>query len=167
MNPDEIGQDIDRLEDRLRRLPLHSPPATLDARIARIGSPVAGRGLRRRLAGLTLAAAAVAASLAVMIAGGLRHQEPDGPPPAVARNGPTVQDPVGSQQQPPDLPVRIEQVCSTLSAGEIVTREGAPPMQRLSRQVVRRVQVIDDSRHVRIEWSIPSRESVLMPLEYN
>lgn len=64
-------------------------------------------------------------------------------------------------------PIQIEQVWSSLAANDVVRTEPARPMQRVQRQVHRRVQWIDPQRHVYIEWNIPSEQSALVPLEFN
>ena len=173
VNPDEARQ----LEDRLRRLPLRTPSPELDARIASLRPPVVARRTRRRVVGVATAAAAVAVCLLVTVlwrpwpeGAGTAHRSGDRAGdklPAAARQDRPRPEPAPVEPQRPSEPLRIEQVWSTVSAGEIVTRDGGAPMQRLSRQAVRRVRVIDDSRHVRIQWNIPSQQSVLMPLEFN
>ena len=173
INPDEARQ----LEDRLRRLPLRTPSPALDARIASLPRPVVARRTRRRVVGVAVAAASVAVCLVVTVlwrpwheGAGTAHRigdrSGDKRPVGGHQDHPGLR-PAPSEPRRPSEPLRIEQVWSTVSAGEIVTREGGPPMQRLSRQAVRRIQLIDDSRHVRIQWNIPSQQSVLMPLEYN
>lgn len=64
-------------------------------------------------------------------------------------------------------PIQIEQVWSTLAANNVVRTEASRPMQRVERQVHRRVQWIDPQRHVHIEWNIPSEQSAMVPLEFN
>lgn len=168
MHPDEIRQ----LEDRLRQLPLRTPSPELDARIA-LARPVVVRRTRRPLAGVAVAAAAVAACLLVSVLWPIRREQSgtarrtDDKPPAAAQQDLHRPRPTPSESPRPSEALRIEQVWATVSAGEVVTRDGGPPMQRLSRHAVRRVRVIDDSRHVRIEWNIPSQESVLVPLEFD
>ena len=170
MNPDETRQ----LEDRLRRLALRAPSPELDARIAAWQGPAAAGRRRRPIAGVATAAAAVAVCLVATVLWrpwpeGAGTAQRDRPGPEVRGDKPRGSVPDEREGTGParSEPLRIEQVWSTVSAGEIVTREDGPPMQRLSRQAVRRIELIDDSRHVRIQWNIPSRQSVLMPLEYN
>jgi hypothetical protein len=168
MNPDETRQ----LEDLLRRLPLRTPSPELDARIASLRPVAIARRTRRPVAGVVVAAAAVAVCLLATVlwqpgrkeAGTAQRSDEQA---GHVGNVPHEKAASPSAAQRPSRPLRIEQVWATVSAGEIVMREGGPPMQRLSRQALRRIQVIDASRHVRIEWNIPSRQSVLMPLEFN
>ena len=164
MNPDES----DQLEDRLRRLPLREPSAELDARIASLARPVAVRRGQRRVAGLAVTAAAVAASLLVLV---VWHTGHDGgnprnePLPITARPKQPPEQPATRHEAP--APVHIEEVWSAVAATEIVDRGDAPPVQRVSRQMVRRVRLIDARHHVRMEWSIPSEQTFDAPLEFN
>lgn len=169
MNPDPF-QD---LEDRLRALPRCGPSAGLDARIAalRAGAPERPAAVAPRRPGRpalwAAAALALAGCLGAVLAARLWNADGNGVQP-----GPLAQPPRAAPDG--DAPgtvrrdqVQIEQVWSAVSPGEVVAEEGAPPVQRFERRVVRHVQVIDASRHVRIEWKIPRRETVELPLEYN
>lgn len=161
MNPNETRQ----LEDRLRGLALRTPSPGLDARVASLRPATLPRRTLRQAAGVAMAAAAVAACLLVTVLWRPSHEQ------AGAGSKPLVvapQDHARPKPTPtPAEPLRIEQVWSTISVGEVVARDGQPPMQRLSRHALRRIQWIDEGRHVRIEWNIPSQQSALVPLEFN
>lgn len=169
MNPDETRQ----LEDRLRGLTLRMPSPELDARIASLRPATLALRTRRQAAGVAVAAAAVVACLLVTVLwrpsreqAGASHSVDGRPRVTVPRDPPRPQPTPTELPRRPE-PLRIEQVWSTVSAGEVVARDGQPPMQRLSRHALRRIQWIDEGRHVRIEWNIPSQQSALVPLEYN
>ncbi len=149
MNPDEIEQ----LEQSLRELPLRRPSPLLDERVMSVLATRRAAWKRPALAAALLASAAVAASLLLML---MRSPSEDGP--AVAR-------PV--EQPSKSLPVRIEQIWSTAVPGEVVMLGESRPARRVEHQVVRHVRWIDERRNVRIEWNIPSEQTVLVPLEYN
>ncbi len=162
MNP----QDLDQIEARLRRLPLRGPSADLHARVAALGMPRARLRPWRRLAVAAASAAALAGCLAAILV--WRSHPGDE---AAGLPGPAVPAKVEPQPSPPPVhtsqPIHIEQVWTAVSAREVVPRDGAPPVERLERQVVRHIRVIDQDRHVEMEWSIPTKETVVVPLEYN
>jgi hypothetical protein len=166
VRPGNGEDDFQDLEGCLRRLPLRRPSGELDARIASVGAAPSAHRPRRRLAAVVAAAAAVAAGLALVAL--WRPWQPDaGQAPTAARVEP-VPAPASKGTTPPvSRPVRVEQVWSAVSNEGVVSAGDVPPMQRFQRQVIRSVRVIDEDRHVRIEWNIPSRQTVLMPLEYN
>lgn len=180
MNLNETGQ----LEDRLRRLPLREPSAALDARIASLARrPTLARRRRPRVAGLALTATVLAASLLVLATWRAGIESRDGPlpiassekgdkphslhdgPRGASHNALFSKDAIAREEGPET--VRIEQIWSAVAATEIIGRDNALPMQRVSRQVVRRVRLIDARRHVQMEWSIPGKQTVVAPLEFN
>ena len=160
MNPDEIEQ----LEQSLRELPLRRPSPRLDERVMSVLGMKRSPWKRPALAAALLASAALAASLLLML---LRSPSEDGP--AVARpvEQPPFSAPVPSSVGIGTLPVRIEQIWSTPVAKEVVMLDDSRPVHRIQHQVVRHVRWIDERHHVRIEWNIPSEQTVLVPLEYN
>jgi hypothetical protein len=168
MNPKEM----EVLEEMLRRMPLRQPSKSLDRRV-RAARPRALRLRRWFVWGGALTALAAAAALLIagaslvgvpipgfgpadegQLAGGAAGVEPEVPGAAPA-------------QEARRDGIRIEQVWSALAANDVVMVDDAQPMRRVQRQVYRRVQWIDPERDVRIEWNIPSEQSVLVPLEYN
>ncbi len=157
MNPDEMEQ----LEQSLRELPLRRPSPLLDERVMSVLATKRAPWKRPALAAALAVSAAVAASLLLML---LRSPSEDGP--AVARpvEQPSAAAPVPG---PAMLPVRIEQIWSTAVAKEVVMLDESHPARRVRHQVVRHVRWIDERQNVRIEWNIPSEQTVLVPLEYN
>ena len=145
MTPD----DLQPLEDLLRRQPLRAPCDRLDLRVAE-ARRTASAARRRWAAGAAGLAVAAAAGLAFALFYHPAESTPGEDPASVVA-----------------APVQIEQVWATVAAGEVERSAEGAPLQRIECEVVRHVQWIDDQRHVRIEWNIPSRESRLVPLEYN
>jgi hypothetical protein len=183
MNPKEI----EALEALLRAMPLAEPSEGLDRRVRASNPAVARR--RRRLA-WTGALAACAAAAAVLLAvlghlGPPREREQPGPVgPVASDDAPDIRAPEEPPTHlagdptptPPDAPpspdpqtevIHIEQVWSAVASHDVLVLDGPRPVQRVERQVYRRVQWIDPDRNVHIEWNIPSTQSALMPLEYN
>lgn len=161
------------VEDVLRRLPLRQPSAGLDERVRAACPPP--RDWRRRAAlGAALAATAVlAAGLAWFYFPGAagdgsnrRDAGPNGR--AVAHVSPTPPTVAQvNENTAASAPVRIEQVWSTVASTEVLARGNDTPVERVHQRVVRRVQWIDDREHVRIQWSMPSEHTVVVPLDYN
>lgn len=179
MNDDNF-QNLERL---LRDLALEQPSVELDRRVESVWLGPASRPRRRRLVG---AGAALAVAASLLLGAGLwlwrsGQEKGEGGGPKLAGkekadnrltaregNSPILaarksgQSPSG--QSPP---IRIERVWSMVSARKVVIAEGAQPVQQVQREVVREVQWIDSQQHARIQWTIPSQETDLVPLEYN
>jgi hypothetical protein len=164
------------LEELLRQLPLRQPSANLDERVRAARPQPRTWGRRAGLGAALAATVALAAGLVWIVFHGPGGGGSDGRPGgsngravASATQHPSAQYVVAQQttERTPPAPIRIEQVWSTLAAAGVVTRGDEPPVQRLHQQVVRRVQWIDDREHVRIQWNMPSEQTVLVPLEYN
>ncbi|HUT13952.1 MAG TPA: hypothetical protein VMY42_25910 [Thermoguttaceae bacterium] len=182
MNREEIdfgGEDLQGIEDLIRDLPLRRPSSELDDRLASVWPARAVVRRRWKIGAAVAAAAALAAGLVVML---LRNPEGDlAREPIAPRGGPAVAEAVPQPEEPEDLPsvkepqdrpsqpICIEQLWSVPASGqqEVVLRDEAPPMRRVSHQVVRHVRWIDEPNNVHIEWNIPSRQEVLVPLQYN
>jgi hypothetical protein len=164
MNEDRY-EELERL---LQSVPLAEPSAELDRRVAALWQAAAPRRRRWKLPAMLTAAAAVAAGLLLVITQPWqpRGEQPAGAPiaPLVAGLPPATTAPV---ERSLSQPVRIERTWSALRSKEVVRTEGAVPMQRIQRQVLRQVQWFDGEEHARIEWTIPSEETDLVPLEYN
>lgn len=153
MNHDERKQ----LERLLQELPLRRPSDRLDRRVGAIRRAGAVFWKRLGLAAAAAAVPAVAAGLLWVLAWNGGEVEPGPPyraaePPSIASSLP---------------PVRIEQVWSELKDEEVVPVDDAPPMRRVHQRVFRHVRWIDERREVRIEWTVPTEQVVLAPLEYN
>jgi hypothetical protein len=173
MNHDEQNQ----LERLLQTLPLRRPSDRLDPRVAAIWDAGAVRWKRLGLGAAAAAALAVAAGLLGILAWNVGLLEP-GPPeptserPSIASSLPPASPGAegrasGSAAEDRFPPVRIEQVWSELKDEEVVPVDDAPPMRRVHQRVFRHVRWIDEPHEVRIEWTVPSEEVVLAPLEYN
>ncbi len=156
------------IEDVLRRLPLREPSAGLDERV-RAACPLPGYLDRRAAVGAAVAAMAVlAAGLVWFHFHGMAGDDNNGGP--NGRTMASVSPPGGAEVAESTLaaaPVRIEQVWSKVASTEVLARGNQPPVERVHQRVMRRVQWIDDQEHVRIQWSVPSEHTVLVPLDYN
>jgi len=173
MNRDEQEQ----LERLLQELPLRRPSDRLDPRVGAIWGARAARWRRLGLAAVASAALAVAAGLIGVLAWNGARVEPGPPygatrPPSIASSlEPASPGAEGRPSETADEPrfptVRIEQVWSELQDEEVVPVDDALPMRRVHQRVFRHVRWIDEPHDVRIEWTVPSEEVVLAPLEYN
>jgi len=181
MNREEIefgGEDLREVEDLIRDLPLRRPSSGLDDRLASVWP--ARTVVRRwwKLGAAVAAAAALAAAVVVMLLRNAGDDLPQGP--AAPRGGPAVAEapqpeeledlpPIEEPEDRPSQPIRIEKLWTVPAAGQqdLVLSDETTPMYRLSHQVVRHVRWIDEANHVHIEWNIPSRQEVLVPLQYN
>lgn len=173
MNRDEQQQ----LERLLQELPLRRPSDRLDSRVGPIRRAGAVFWKRLGLGAAVAAALAVAAGLLWILAWNGGPVEPGPPyratePPSIASSLPPASPgaegrPSGTAGEERFPPVRIEQVWSELKDEEVVPLDDAPPMRRVHHRVFRHVRWIDEPREVRIEWTVPSEQVVLAPLEYN
>lgn len=173
MNHDERKQ----LESLLQALPLRRPSDRLDPRVGAVWGAGAVRWKRLGLGAAAAAVLAVAAGLLWMLAWHGGPVEPGPPyratePPSIASTLPPALPgaegrPSGTAAEQRFPPVRIEQVWSELKDEEVVPVDDAPPMRRVHHRVFRHVRWIDEPRDVRIEWTVPSEQVVLAPLEYN
>ncbi len=168
MTPD----DLEQLECRLKRIPLRRPPADLDERMASLFAPRPVRASRRWTVA-AVAAVAAAACLALALGPRLWSGRDEArapgeaqPPPAAARDrGPAHSEP--RADPPPAPPVRIDRVWAADASRGVVFSAEAEPVERFERRIVRQVVVIDEDRQRRIEWHIPTKQTVDLPLEYN
>jgi hypothetical protein len=92
--------------------------------------------------------------------GGVAVTPPTPPVPEVAGQPRIAAAPSGPE-------IRIERTWCTPGENKIVAVGDAPPVLQQSRQVVRDVRVVDERRHTRIEWTIASDETAVVPLEVN
>lgn len=160
--------NLEQLEDLLRGLPLRRPSPELDRRVATVWRARSSRRTRWTAAATVATAAAAAAGLLLMSMWEPADDRPADPGRAAAAGaGAQPPPPAPAAEEPPPPPIRIEQVWTTQAAEGVVLRDGEVPMQRVHQQVVRHVRWIDEQNHVRIEWNIPSDQTVLVPLEYN
>ncbi len=137
--------NLEQLEDLLRELPLRRPSPELDRRVEAVWRARSSRWTRWTVAATVATVAAAAAGLLLMVTWG--------PPAPLEVTAPQ--------------PIRIEQVWTTQSPTGVVVHDGDVPMQQVHQQIVRHVRWIDEQNHVSIEWTIPSDQTVLVPLEYN
>ncbi len=164
----EDAQSLREVEDLLRRMPREEPSPALDRRI--LGMAAAGgrsRPALRALAGLAAAAAAAAAVLALAWTG-----YPSAPKESAGerRTVSSGADAAGHDRAPArrtafDGPVRIErQISEQTDDGIVGVGEGAA-VQRLRRDCVRQIMVVDPETRRQVDVSVPWRETVLVQVE--
>ena len=66
----------------------------------------------------------------------------------------------------PFNPVRIEQVWSDVQPEGVILVDG-DPLRRYHRQTFEHVQLIDDARNIRIEFTVPHRDVIVTPVRYD
>ena len=164
MNDDNLEQ----LEDLLRELPLRRPSPELDRRVDAVWRARSSRWTRWTVAATVATVAAAAAGLLLMLTWDpAENGSADHSTEIVA----DVEKPPSRPPTPPEVtapqPIRIEKVWTSQSTTGVVVHDGDVPMQQVHQQIVRHVRWIDEQNHVSIEWTIPSDQTVLVPLEYN
>lgn len=94
---------------------------------------------------------------------------------ARARQNQLTQDRIAIVPEPEQLvhpasnkfnPVRIEQSWSNLQPEGVVMIDG-DPVRRFQRETVEHVQLIDEKNNIRIEYTLPRRETIVMPVKYD
>jgi hypothetical protein len=157
MNGEDLGDDDSNsreLEQLLRQTPLRPPPAGLDRRVGAALHP-----WRRRARALGVAAAAAAIALGLGSWAVRRH--PHG---AVSEARlPSPSRPAPAAAVPP---VSIVRTYGGVSSDGVVgvTADGRP-VQRVRRQIVRQVQVIDPQRGTKLSISVPQEVVYLVPVK--
>ena len=162
--------NLEQLEDLLRKLPLRRPSPELDRRVEAVWRARSSRWTRWTVAATVATVAAAAAGLLLMLTwDSAENGSADrGAAAVVDAEKPPSRQPVPlTPEVSPPQPILIEKVWTTQSTAGGVVHDGDVPMQRVHQQIVRHVRWIDEQNHVSIEWTIPSDQTVLVPLEYN
>ncbi|NQU20564.1 MAG: hypothetical protein HQ567_04725 [Candidatus Nealsonbacteria bacterium] len=158
--------NLEQLEDLLRELPLRRPSPELDRRVEATWQARSSRPNRWTVGAAVATLAATAAGLLLILTWDpAENRVGDRPAPVVA--GVEKPPAPAPPEKSPPQPIRIEKVWTTQSTAGVVVHDGDVPMQRVHQQIVRHVRWIDEQNHVNIEWTIPSDQTVLVPLEYN
>ncbi len=156
----------DDLENLLRQLPLEKPSAKLDQRVfgavaqqdpPTTTDPIAQTVRRLRIGIWVGLGAPMAALLAITAIVALYNP-----------NATTTQSP----SDPPDTgaafafdPVRIEYTTSSLAPGGVVMVDDQTPAAGFIEQTVEHVKLIDEEQNVRMEFTYPRQDVVLVPLD--
>ena len=165
------------LEELLRKLPREQPSAAMDARMTelfaaaeanrdQVIATLAPRTLWPRLlaSGLAMAACLGLAVIVAMNAG------PGNTGPASDRVVHGIVPGPATNQESETLdfkPVRIEQVWSQIQPGGVITLDDSTPLRRFRRQTLEHVQLIDDKQNIRIEYTRPRNDTIVMPVRYD
>lgn len=174
MNDQSHNTDLEQL---LARQPLSKPSAKLDERMAALFTAAAGNGSssshlppdvlpmhRSWIRILSALAACLAVALLLWLAM-QRQQSGAQQPRNISSNNPKY-----STQTPAGLidfnPVRIEDSWSSVTPQEVVVIDG-DPLRRYHRQTIDRVQLIDEKNNMRIEYTVPRNEVIVMPVKYD
>jgi len=161
--------NLEQLEDLLRELPVRRPSPELDRRVEAVWRARSSRWTRWTVAATVATVAAAAAGLLLMAMWNstkVRLTDLGGPAIVNVEKPPSPQ-PVPPPEKSLPQPIVIEKVWTTQSTTGVVVHDGDVPMQQVHQQIVRHVRWIDEQNHVNIEWTIPSDQTVLVPLEYN
>lgn len=137
----------EELEQLIRRQRLREPSPVLDGRIASALST--RRTIARRIYAIAGAAAAVIAASLLLIAGPLR-----GPGPAPRGNAALASN--------PDPFVRIDQVWSQMTPGDLLVTQDNQPVRPVVVQRLYHTQWLDEKDNVRIEMTVPEEQVVLV-----
>ncbi len=164
------------LEELLTGLPREQPSSGLDVRVAILfggssAAPSNSAGSRMTVK-LTLSSfwprllvsgLAMAACLALAVIVAMNTTGPTGQP-----THSLVPSPIASDADTLDFkPVRIEQVWSQIQPGDVITLDDNTPLRRFQRQTVEHVQLIDDKKNIRIEYTRPRQDTIVMPVRYD
>ncbi len=174
MNEPKEQDEHAELERIIARQPLRRPGVSLDERMAalfrreaaeaapippvhrRIGSSWWSRGM------LAAAVFGLVALVAVMMLAG-RHDEPAG-------DGAMVIKPGDRRESQPMAarfnPVRIEETWSNIQPDGVLVVDG-DPLRRYRREILEHVQLFDEKNNIRIEYTVPRRETIIMPVKYD
>ena len=160
------------IEDILNAQPLEPPPESLDARIqstldnesrarlsaSPIPTPDAGRPLRPILRSIFWLArgAALAAAIALLVHMSLRWG---------VNNNPTNQPPQTADEFVFD-PVRIEHTWSAVEPQGLIMVDDQTPAAGFVERRVEHVQLIDEKNNVRMEFTVPRQDVIVIPVEY-
>lgn len=167
--------NMKQLEDQLRRQPVEPSSAQLDQRIAdllkqrladdktaaaSVEPEVVGRLTWQRWA---FAAAGIAACAAIAFAIISDTFTADQPQQQVAMGPvtPTTTDIQTPADAPPANPVRIEQVWSQATPGEVIVTD-AQPMRPVLLAQVKHTRWIDEANNVEIELTVPQQQVVMV-----
>ena len=140
----------DELEKLVREQPLRQPSAELDARIADALRPA----ISRRWIGWSMAAALALVSASVWLGLSLRS-------PGSSTDGRGFAEPVPATLSEAGL-VRIDQVWSQVTQGELLLTEDDEPVRPVWVQRFYRTSWIDEKQNVRIEMTVPEDQVVLV-----
>jgi len=165
------GNDLRKpcdVEDILRRMPLEEPSPALDRRI--LGMVAAGgrsRPALRTLAGLAAAAAAAAAVLALAWTGYPSAPKESAGERWIVSSGADAAGPdrASARRTAFDGPVRVERLISEQTDDGIVGVGEGAAVQRLRRDCVRQIMVVDPETRRQVDVSVPWREMVLVQVE--
>ncbi len=166
------------LEELLTKLPREQPSATLDARMAKLFAAAEARHdeviatLRPRTFWPRLLASglAMAACLLLAVIVAMNTAAPTGETKDRSAQGiiPSPANNAGHESDTLDFkPVRIEQVWSQIQPGGIITLDDNTPLRRFRRHTVEHVQLIDDKQNIRIEYTRPRNDTIVVPVRYD
>jgi hypothetical protein len=158
--PDDSGADIEAM---LRQMPLRPPPPSLDRRVT-----VACHPWRSRLRWLPPLAAAAAVAIALGSWGWYHASRQHGVTPIVNS------DP---QHQPPDTrptpaaavaslnPISITRTYGGLTRDGIIGKTATGhPVERIRRQTVRQVLIVDPKRGTKVSITMPQEDVFVVPV---
>jgi len=156
------NRDDDEIESLLKRQPLRVPSAAFDERMEQL---FAQREVFVWPVVRWAAALAACAGIAVTVWYVMSRNIATTPvKPNVVVKAP---DKGANPATPLDFdPVRIEQVWSQVEPEGVIMVDG-DAMRRFHRQMVEHVQLIDDARNIRIEYTVPHNDVIVMPVRYD
>ncbi len=142
-----MSDDLERIEEMLREIPLRKPPESMDARVL--------RGPRPRVIPWVALGGAVAA--AIVLAAFLLPRPPVGEPlPPQETPGPAEQ---GFE------PVSVEETVSRTSYEGLVIPDEKTPMRVFRRRVLERTWMLDQQSGYTVEMAVPREEIILINAE--
>ena len=148
----------DELESMLRSVPLHKPSREMDDRVMHELAEAASPGPYRLWwrVGSALAACAAIVALVLMVISSNRQKAPGtGPIAKGVQPGAEIEF----------NPVRIEDRWSSLQPQGVIQVDDTPVRQYLQ-QSYERVQLIDEERNIRIEYTVPRHDLIMTPARF-
>lgn len=174
MNESKNQDEHAELERIIAQQPLRRPGVSLDERMAALLGHEAAEADRthqshRWVGSLWWSRAMLAAAMLVLVALvalmmlANRNADP-------AREGSVVVKPEARHEVQPVAgrfnPVRIEETWSNVEPDGVLVVDG-DPLRRYQREILEHVQLFDEKNNIRIEYTVPRREMIVMPVKYD
>ncbi len=156
------------LEQMLAGMPLRRPSAELDQRVLHEAMPTlatVGVHTQRRLAArLGVAAMLIAGATLAITLSLATHNRVD----TTGRTAQLPRPPLapGSIEFEFD-PVRHDTLVSHLSDEGVIYLDDDLPVRRIRRQAIRRIEWVDEQRHIRMETTVPHEQWLLVPVRFD